>query len=116
MAAGALGYAGAMPAVGQAETQYLATAPYQQLLNQLVNEAFYRASNPSYAGTVPGLSGANTPKWLQSVMTNLGVGGGAASGLSVPGVTGVPSPASAAKGGNSSTSSTNTPGSNPGGG
>jgi len=112
-AAGALGVAGAMPALGQAETQSLAAAPYQQLLTELVNEATYRASNPQYGASALGLTNQNTPSWLQTVMRNLGVPVGSATSTVNNLLT---SPNQAATGGQGGSTNVNTKGSTAGGG
>jgi hypothetical protein len=71
--AGALGMAGAIGNMGTAEAETLASAPYSSLLNELASETAYRASNPEYGASALGLTTANTPQWLQTILKNIGV-------------------------------------------
>jgi len=102
-AAGGLGMAGAIGAMGPAEAETLGAAPYSTLLNELISESAYRASSPSYGPSALGLNTANTPSWLQTVLGNIGLPlskPNASSALSTPTLT---TPSKAAKGGTSGT-------------
>lgn len=55
---------------GQGNTQYLESAPYQQLLQELANETAYKAATSTGAGAF-GATTKNTPEWLQQIFTNL---------------------------------------------
>ena len=97
---GAIGMSGAIANMGPAETQYLETAPWQQLLNELASTTAYKAS--TQGGSAFGLTPQNTPAWLSQILQSHGLGTAGASGLVAPGT--------AAKGGAGSTSPTTAPG------
>lgn len=92
---GAIGMSGAIANMGPAETQYLETAPWQQLLNELASTTAYKAS--TQGGSAFGLTPQNTPAWLSQILQSHGLGTAGASGLVAPGT--------AAKGGKGSTTS-----------
>lgn len=56
--------------MGQAEKQMMAAAPYQQLLASLAQEVPYHLAS---GYSVPGMTQANTPQWLQQTEANVGV-------------------------------------------
>lgn len=56
--------------LGQAETALMNTAPYDQLLNSLASEVPYHLAE---GYSIPGLTKANTPEWLQQAEENVGV-------------------------------------------
>ena len=73
----------ALQGLGQAETQQMAGAPYQQLLQALAAEVPYKLSS----GTIPSLSGSEFSKpWLTAAETAAGVPNvSATTGTSLPG-------------------------------
>ena len=56
--------------MGAAEKQMMAAAPYQQLLQSLAQEVPYHLAS---GYSVPGMTQANTPQWLQQTEANVGV-------------------------------------------
>ena len=67
---------------GVANTEYLAAAPYQQILQELANETAYKAASNTGAAAFGG-NAQTTPAFLQQIFKNLGLG-------SVPGAAGTP--------------------------
>lgn len=109
MAASAIPYAGAISATGPANTAYLQSAPWQQILSELASETAYKAASGQGAAAF-GATGTNPPPFLQQIFKNLGlatVPGSTASGLTTPG--------KAATGGTSGTTGATTGGGNPSG-
>ncbi len=81
----------AMQGLGTAESEQMAAAPYQQLLQSLASEVPYHLSE---GYSIPAL--ANAPSWLQAAETSAGVNAGT-GGASVPGSTKtLPSPTAVA--------------------
>jgi hypothetical protein len=95
------GYAGAVKDTGEANTQTLTAAPWEQILQELASETAYRAASGTGAAAFGGTT-ANTPAFLQQYFKALGLGSVPAAGTSstLPGVPGAVT--KAAKGGNSS--------------
>lgn len=56
--------------MGTAEKQMMAAAPYQQLLTSLAQEVPYHLAS---GYSVPGMTQANTPQWIQQIESNVGV-------------------------------------------
>lgn len=56
--------------LGIAETEMMQSAPYDQLLNSLASEVPYHLAE---GYSIPGLTAANTPSWLQQAEENVGV-------------------------------------------
>lgn len=76
----AVDYAKAIKDTGVANTQTLESAPWEQILQELAQETAYRAASGTGAAAFGGTT-ADTPKFLQTIFGNLGLG-------SVPGSTG----------------------------
>jgi hypothetical protein len=79
--ANAQGIAGGLQQMGVAETNLMKEAPYQQLLSSLAAEVPYHLAS---GYSIPGMTKANTPGWLQQAETNVGVTPTAASSGSNP--------------------------------
>ena len=62
--------ASGLKGLGTAEGQMIAAAPYQQLLTSLAQEVPYHLAS---GYSVPGMTQANTPGWLQQIESNVGV-------------------------------------------
>ena len=67
------GYAGAVKETGQANTQTLTAAPWEQILQELAAETAYRAASGTGAAAFGGTT-ANTPSFLQQYFSQLGLG------------------------------------------
>jgi hypothetical protein len=76
--------------MGAAESQLMQAAPYQQLLQSLAQEVPYHLAS---GWSIPGLTQANTPQWLQQAESNVGVQSLPASSGTSPSAKGLlPSP------------------------
>lgn len=62
--------AGGLTEMGQAEASQMQAAPYQQLLQSLASEVPYHLAS---GYSIPGMTTANTPSWLQGIESNAGV-------------------------------------------
>lgn len=62
--------AGGLQGMGQAETALMQAAPYQQLLQSLASEVPYHLAS---GYSIPGLTAANTPQFVQQAESNVGV-------------------------------------------
>jgi hypothetical protein len=82
-AAGALNVVPAIANTGLANTEYLQSAPYQQILSELANETAYRAA--SSGASAFGSSPLASSPLLQQIFGQLGLGGTGSAGLTVPG-------------------------------
>lgn len=97
-----VGYAKAVKDTGEANTQTLESAPWEQILQELASETAYRAASGTGAAAFGGTT-KDTPTFLQQFFSQLGLG-------SVPGTTsssglpGTPTAVTkAAKGGSNTT-------------
>jgi hypothetical protein len=68
--ANAVGIAGGLKNLGTAEADLMKAAPYEQLLSSLAAEVPYHLAS---GYSIPGMTAANTPAWVQQAEKNVGV-------------------------------------------